>query len=175
MTEGWNLFLEKYLSEDEEKLKKAHDLSGQHNRGAMGYESFISQVAELAGTSNQKVQEYLDDNRPNTQLFELIKQLKPTYKIGMLSNAGDDWLAEMFTEEQIGLFDDIVLSFRYGVAKPDSAIYDLALKRLSVEPEETLFIDDAEKHCTGAQEAGMKTILYKDFIQLKRDIQSVLM
>jgi len=54
---------------------------------------------------------------PNTELLEFIRdELKPRYKIGFLSNVGDDLMDVLFTDEQQALFDDVVLSFSEGIA-----------------------------------------------------------
>ncbi|HAX04046.1 MAG TPA: hypothetical protein DCX77_00075, partial [Acidimicrobiaceae bacterium] len=54
------------------------------------------------------------------------------------------------------LFDEVVNTHRIGVAKPDKPAYLRAVSRLSVEPQNCLFIDDVEANVEGGQAAGLK-------------------
>jgi putative hydrolase of the HAD superfamily/hydrolase len=91
-----------------------------------------------------------------------------------LSNAGADWINELLDKNDVRLFDDIVLSYQHGVTKPSREIYLLAAKRLGLEPKECVFIDDAQRHCLAAKEAGMKAINYNDFEQMKTELEELL-
>lgn len=94
--------------------------------------------------------------------IEIIKGLKPQYKVSILSNA--DLNLEERIKDGIGihhLFDDIISSAVVGVAKPKHEIYELAAKRLELPPEECVFIDDAERNVTAAKEVGMMAIHFR--------------
>ena len=56
------------------------------------------------------------------------------------------------------LFDDVIESSVEGIRKPNPEIYKLACRRLSVEPEKCLFIDDLGINLKPAKKMGMKTI-----------------
>ena len=112
---------------------------------------------------------------PNRPLLDYIRvEIKPKYKIGIISNALGDILYEILLEEDLKLFDDIVISHRVGVAKPESAIYYFALKNLGVRADETVFIDDIEDFCEAARAVGIRAIHYQDFQQMKTDLESLL-
>jgi len=175
VTESWESFCQEYFSSDQEKLSMAHTVAGQLNSGQIGYDTFIDQVAELAGISSEKARDYIDKNICNAPLLDYIQsKLKSNYKIGMLSNAGDNWLSEMFTKEQLAIFDDVVLSYRVGITKPNAQIYELSAERLKVLATECVFIDDLEKHVSGAKAAGMQAIVYHDFAQMKTELEKIL-
>jgi HAD superfamily hydrolase (TIGR01509 family) len=55
--------------------------------------------------------------------------------------------------------DSFVLSFEHGLAKPDPAIFRLALDELGAAPEETLMVGDRSTHDGAGVEAGMPTLL----------------
>ena len=57
----------------------------------------------------------------------------------------------------IPLFDDVVISAEVGCRKPDPEIFQLALTRLGVRAEETLFIDDFAHNVAAARELGFRT------------------
>ena len=94
--------------------------------------------------------------------IQIIKGLKPQYKVSILSNA------DLNLEERIKdgmdihhLFDDIISSAVVGVAKPKHEIYELAAKRLELPVEECVFIDDAERNVTAAREVGMMAVHFR--------------
>jgi HAD superfamily hydrolase (TIGR01509 family) len=64
--------------------------------------------------------------------------------------------------DRLGLvdaFDEVILSFEVGLAKPDPAIYREALRRVDVEPNRAVFVDDQQKYCDGAASIGIETYL----------------
>lgn len=112
---------------------------------------------------------------PNEPLLTYVRtSLKPKYKIGIISNAAADWVSEILSKEDIKLFDDIVLSHKVGFAKPEAAIYEIALKNLDVRADESVFIDDIEPFCVAARSLGMKAIWYWDFEQMKKELEKLL-
>lgn len=64
--------------------------------------------------------------------------------------------------ERLGLvdaFDEVILSFEVGLRKPDPAIYREALRRVDVEPDRAVFVDDQQEYCDGAASIGIATYL----------------
>lgn len=174
-SEEWDRLCDKYFSESNEKQLEATKLMNQVNSAKISYDDFENQVAKLAGIDKNKVRQMLDENTPNEALFDYIKTtLKPKFKIGLLSNSGSDWLSELFSPDQLSLIDDFVLSFEVGLIKPDKEIFKLSANRLGVEPEEAVFIDDRIKHIKGANNAGMRGIVYKNFNDLKVQLTDLL-
>ncbi len=168
-------FRAEYLGDDVAKQTQMHDLDAAANRGVISYDEFIDKAAELAGIEPSQVRKFLDNTPPNKALLGHIRnQLKPDYKIGMLSNAADDWLNDLFTREEQELFDDVVLSYRYGLSKPDRRIYELAATNLGVEPHECIFVDDIERYCEAAREVGMQAIQFRTTEQVIHDIANLL-
>jgi putative hydrolase of the HAD superfamily len=94
----------------------------------------------------------------------LAEDAKPTlaalrlrHKLGLITNGpGTIQRAKI---ERFGLaeyFDVLIVSGEVGVAKPDPAIFRLALERLDVEPAQALFVGDAPEYDRrGAAAAGV--------------------
>lgn len=59
------------------------------------------------------------------------------------------------------IFDGIVISGIEKMMKPNRKIFELTLSRHSLEPSETLFIDDSEANIEAAKELGLNTHLFK--------------
>ncbi len=107
-------------------------------------------------------QKWRESWHPIEENIEIIKWLKPQYKVSILSNA--DLNLEERIKEGMGihhLFDDIISSAVVGIAKPKHGIYELAAERLKLPAEECVFIDDAERNITAAREVGMMAIHFR--------------
>ncbi|HVC36716.1 MAG TPA: HAD-IA family hydrolase [Candidatus Dormibacteraeota bacterium] len=174
-TEGWIAFRNQYFANQPQKLDKANQLLHRLDRGRYSYDIFIDDIAQLSGVPSQEVRARLDDNVPNRPLLEYIgNHLKGKYKIGMLSNAGDNWLETIFETAQLKMFDEIALSYETGHLKPHPEAYHQIAERLGALPSEVILLDDQPRHCEGAKAAGMKAILYRDFSQAKADLEKLL-
>lgn len=175
-TDGWLKFLDTYLL-DGDKRTQAKRLNHTVDKGQMAYGDFIDQVAGLAAVDRQKVNDMLTEHlAKNDLLFDYIStELKPKYKLGILSNiAMPDWFNEHFTEQELSLFDDILLSSEVGMVKPEPEIFRLSAKRLGFQPSECVLIDDREPNITAAEAVGMKGIFYRDFPQMKAELKKIL-
>lgn len=168
-------FYKRYFKQDHAKIalaEKSHDAS---NRGEITYEEFEKRLAEIAEISLEEAQGFLNNNPRNEALLSYIgTDLKQEYKIGFLSNASANWLADLFRPEDLALFDAVVLSYEEGYAKPEPQIYEIAAERLGVRLTECVFVDDRDNYLKGALQVGMKGILYKDFEAFKQELERVL-
>ena len=162
-TDGWKQIREMYFAQDSELLQRSLDMDKAVNVGMTSYDEFLKEISDMTGLSYAEVNSRLNGKSPNTQLFDYIRrELKPHYKIGMLSNAADNWLTELFEPDQVALFDEAVLSYQVGMVKPEPAMYEQIATKLGVLPENCLFIDDSERYCTAAKETGMEAIWHQD-------------
>jgi epoxide hydrolase-like predicted phosphatase len=160
--DAWFPFLNVYIKNSEIR-EQAEEALSRVGAGLISYEDFYEQLAKVLNVSQQEIKMKLTENPPDERLFEYIENnLKLNYKVGMLSNAGSNRMVELFGATRADLFDDVVLSYRFGMTKPEAAIYELAAKRLGVLPEECIFIDDQPRYCEGAEQVGMKSIHFED-------------
>jgi putative hydrolase of the HAD superfamily len=60
------------------------------------------------------------------------------------------------------LFDELIISAKVGMVKPDPRIFHLAVERLRVQPAEAIFIDDIEENVEAARGEGLIAIQYQD-------------
>jgi len=174
-TDGWLQFCETHLQNPVERAY-ARDLLGQHDRGFITLEEFAHKASELTNTSKEELMQVLSThNTKNKNLLDYIGRLKERgYKIGMLSNVGEDWLDKFLSEDERKLFDDILLSYKVGLTKPDPLIYQMSADHLELLTQECVFIDDRMVCIDGAITAGMQGIMYEDFLQLESDLDRLL-
>ncbi|MCL4397592.1 HAD family phosphatase [Patescibacteria group bacterium] len=112
--------------------------------------------------------------KADPQIIELIKSLKPKYKIGCLSNNFSFWGQAAKSQAYMSLFDTIVISADVGLAKPDPEIYLLTAKKLGVAPEECVFIDNLGSNVRGAESVGMQGITFNNAEELKKELEGFL-
>jgi epoxide hydrolase-like predicted phosphatase len=98
---------------------------------------------------------------PEPQMVEAVRSVRQSgIKTGLLSNS---WSTSHYDRELLGeLFDDVVISAEVHLHKPDPAIFELACKRLAIEPGESIFVDDLRENIEGAQAVGMVGLLHRE-------------
>jgi putative hydrolase of the HAD superfamily len=174
-SEGLLPFLNKYFGRDPQTLQRLTELNKQVDAGLVTAEAFSQTLAALAYISADQVRAQIEHNVPDEALLRYIKEeLKPHYKIGMLSNSAHNRLGQIFKPEHIALFDVIVLSYQVGAAKPDPKPYQVIIERLALTPQECLLIDDQPRYVEGAEAVGMRALLYRSFEQMRRELNEVL-
>jgi putative hydrolase of the HAD superfamily len=110
----------------------------------------------------------------DAQMVGLVRRLRRRYRTGLLSNASarePDWLVERYGLD--GLFDVIVLSAAVGFAKPDPAVYELALERLGTAAEATVFVDDYQPNVAVAMAMGFQGIHFSGYEELLPALQNL--
>jgi epoxide hydrolase-like predicted phosphatase len=99
------------------------------------------------------------DVTPDPRMVNLIRGLRGHYRLGLLSNTSATDPQRILGRYGLdGLFDEVILSAAVGLAKPDPAIYRLALARLGTAPEATVFIDDWEPNVRAAADVGIQAL-----------------
>ena len=173
-SDGWLPFKSKYFGHNQHLLQDVSDLSKQSDAGLISFHDFIQGVAKLAGVSTDEAYRQIENNVADSQLFNYISTLKANYKIGMLSNAAENWLDEMFSPEQTALFEAVALSYESGYVKPQPEAYKIIADRLGVKVDECLFVDDQERYCTAATDVGMQAVWFINTDQAIADIDRLL-
>ena len=108
----------------------------------------------------------------NSSIEILDKLKKHNYECYVLSN----WSAETFVGMTndfpfLRLFNGLLISGEDKLMKPDAAIYELAISRFNLIPQETVFIDDKLENIEAAKKLNLKTIHLVDpnIIELEID------
>jgi putative hydrolase of the HAD superfamily len=136
-------------------------------------------VAAACGLDAELLPELRRDFWGNEQLDEqlvsFIRDLRPRYKTAILSNAWPG-ARQLFTEV-LGLgdvVDEMIISCEEGVAKPDARIFQIAVDRLGVEPEEAVFVDDVAVNVHRARAFGLQAILFENSQQAVAAVRNLL-
>jgi putative hydrolase of the HAD superfamily len=124
---------------------------------------------------NEIFQEANSTLRIRPEMVSYIEELKKKYKIAILSNFTSG--LEKLLKDVLNvhhLFDVVVSSYNLKISKPDPKIYYHTLEKLNVKAEEAVFIDDMERNTKAAEALGIKSIVFKDFEQFKKDLSKIL-
>jgi 2-haloacid dehalogenase len=83
-----------------------------------------------------------------------------------------NWSHELFPAAPrlfpvLGLLDDIVVSGTEKVAKPDPAIYEIAVARAGLPAADLVFVDDKEPNVAAAIEFGLDGVLFTGADELR--------
>lgn len=160
-------FLSNVVSDFETHRDYLKDLGNQADYGLISEKDFYRGVAEVSGMGADEVENGLSEHTLNEKLIDYIKKLGTNYNIGIISNIGRGAFVRYFSDIEVKeLFDDVVLSSEVGMIKPHPEIYELAAERLGFDTTECLFIDDIEDNVLGAEEVGMKGIVYENVNQV---------
>ena len=144
------------------------------------FDELFAKESKLAGheiRGKEVISMLSGDLRP--KMVELLKLCKEQYKVACITNnvkagrgpgmSSDDDKASKVAKV-MELFDNVIESSVEGIRKPNPEIYKLACQRISVEPENCLFIDDLGINLKPAKELGMKTIKVLSEAQALKDI-----
>ena len=97
--------------------------------------------------------------RPFDGVLELLRDLRPRYALGLLTNGPSDMQWPKI--ESLGIaerFDAIVVAGDVGIYKPDRRVFEIMLDRLHVEPGAAIYTgDNYDVDIVGARAAGMRT------------------
>jgi putative hydrolase of the HAD superfamily len=104
--------------------------------------------------------DFFSGDRLDGALIEYIASLRPGLRTALISNAWSSIRRVMGTAAGDSVFDELVISSEVGLAKPDAAIFHLALERLGTPAEGTLFVDDMPRNLSAAHAVGFRTILF---------------
>ena len=153
-----------------------YEWNAQHDNGrpvAEGTEELIAQYPKW----EKEIRLYYDDfmkmmGGQIPGMEELVKELKAKgFRVFGLSN----WSVETFALVRpvypvLDLMEDMIISGRERVMKPDHRIFELALQRFGIKASESAFIDDNPNNVQAANEVGIRGILFQSREQLVKEL-----
>lgn len=140
--------------------------------GQVTTEDAWAYVAQTLGASDEDIagmrRDFFAGDVLDRDLIGLIQSLRPRYKTGVISNAMPDARESLSDRINGDTFDQLVFSAEEGVKKPDPVIYQRALERMGVVPEQSIFVDDMLLNVEGARAVGMCAIQYVEGLNVKK-------
>ena len=154
--------------------------SDTYHQGKMSNEDFYKQACELLQTCAIDQQQFFNSfnsviSHIREDMLDLIEELRTKNKIKVLclSNVNfSHWqyLKQLYPKI-LESFDDYILSFEVHLTKPDTRIFDLAIKKTGCKPKEILFIDDGLNNVRSASEKGINGIKFTNLENLRLELK----
>ena len=165
----------------EEGIKKIADssLEKKFAEGKIGIDDYIDQLNNIFNNAKneltlQRVKEIW--KHPFTKIDStenILDSLRGQTDIFLLSNTNP--LHILAVKEKypalIPKFQKKIYSYDAGTSKPDQKIYEYALERTGVKPENSIFIDDLEENVDSARELGFYVHQYHNQEELINFLQ----
>ncbi len=128
--------------------------------GIITYDELLTSIADEFGVDKQNI---VDDWNSfivlNEELVEMIKTIRDSASVALLSNASKGFVESLF--EKYGLthlFDKMVISCNIGIAKPDKEIYKYCVSLFDGDFDEIYMIDDNIANVEAAAEIGITPV-----------------
>jgi HAD superfamily hydrolase (TIGR01549 family) len=144
------------------------DFAGDPGIGELTEAEVRAHVQLHLALSDEQAHEYMRDfwtwycGTLDQELFDWFAARRGRFRTGIVSNSGPGAREAERHHGFEAITDDIVYSHEVGLAKPDPEIYALAARRLGVEPQEIVFLDDSQRCVDGARAAGWHAVLHVD-------------
>lgn len=121
----------------------------------------VSSIAQLDMPVDAFARAYCDIFTPIPTTLDMIRRLKPRYRLALLSNTSE-WHFEYGIKpvEVFPLFETVTLSYEVGAMKPARAIFDDALHKLGLPASTCAYIDDLQENVDAAAALGMSAVRY---------------
>ncbi len=160
-------WFEEHFAEKGDELRSQY--MPQADRGHISQESLFAELSRLARVPADQIEkDWMSHVTFNIELIALIRELKSSYKIGLLSNAIVPFFYTVLAlSGTLDLYDSVIVSSEVGYAKPEPEIYQIMLERLKVKPKGALMIDDNQANLYGAATVGMPGHLYTSVQELR--------
>lgn len=100
-------------------------------------------------------------------LMEAAAARAPIYAI--TNFPAEQWPRTVESYPFLTRFQDVVVSGRERLVKPDPAIFDLLIARNGLAAGDCLFIDDSPRNVVAARGVGMDAVLFTDTATLQAD------
>ncbi|WP_026023085.1 HAD family hydrolase [Paenisporosarcina sp. TG20] len=130
-------------------------------------ESFFDEYPPKYRLPRNDIQDFWNTNFPNCfsinqNTINIVNTIKMHVKVAIITNGSTQrQIAKIINTNLNSYFNTIIISEEVGFSKPDKRIFELALNRLNVQPEDALFVgDDIEKDIDGCQNANIQGIWF---------------
>jgi glucose-1-phosphatase len=108
---------------------------------------------------------------PIPEMLALVNQLQGAQRLFILSDTNEEhWqhVAKHYLDP--ALFEDVFLSHRLGMVKPDPRLFGHVLQAVACPPAHAVFIDDTLENVTAARSFGLKAFLYTSAFDLASEL-----
>jgi len=161
-----------------ELVYKNSDLTHRFETGSVSNQEFFEELSEICElkVSYDELKKIYSENKftPVEGMEKLIEELKGKYKIGLLSNTSS-WDYDYILKDTpiVKTFNTITTSFGVKAMKPNPKIFEDALNKLKLRPEECIYTDDILEYVEAAKKIGMKAVQFTTIEKFESDLKEL--
>jgi putative hydrolase of the HAD superfamily len=182
LTNAWdhgerNLAIERFLLEKPEFETRHKELVSEFEEGRLTLDEYLAHTVfyqPRTFTAEDFKRFMFSLSKPSPGVLEVARSLSGKFLMATINNESRE--LNQYRIQNFGLtecFDFFVSSCFVGMRKPEERIFRLSLDLTQQDPTECCFIDDRPVNIEGAAKAGMRTVLMRDPIQLRKDLQNL--
>ncbi|HEX3095509.1 MAG TPA: HAD family phosphatase [Patescibacteria group bacterium] len=171
-TEVYWPWLQKMDANFEQNKSQYDIIANQCDKGEIDIEEYARKISELTNLKQEEVIPLMQEQFVlKKEVVELISQLKQNYKIGLISDANEDFVNSLFRKHSLfQYFDEMLISSKLHVTKAGPEIFKIFLDRAQTKPNDMIFIDDNPRNTEIAKSLGIHGISYSDFDQFQSEL-----
>ncbi|RZS53043.1 HAD family hydrolase [Sphaerotilus mobilis] len=162
-----------------ERIFKGYtDAWGRFDHGTIEVPELVEALAVQSGLSAAEMQRLVDavpaalEPLPDTVAW-LDRLRAAGHRLFYLSNMPAPFADQLEARHAfLGHFESGVFSGRVQLAKPDAAIFRLALERFGIAAEDTVFFDDHPANVDAARALGLHAVLFQNAAQAEADLRA---
>jgi glucose-1-phosphatase len=147
------------ISDAQERIHQLLERKDEFETGKIDVQSYVAWALDVLGsdaTHDEFCHAWQQIFTPNEPMLATIRQLvKNGHRLIIFSNINGihcPWVFENFPD--LSLFHGAVLSHETGFIKPQPEIYQYAMERYGLIPEQTPYIDDLPQNIAAGRELG---------------------
>jgi len=154
------------------------DILTRFETGLISNQEFFEELSKICALNipYEELKEIYSKDKftPVEGMTDLIKKLQEKYKIGLLSNTGSwDFDYILISAPIVKTFDTITTSFEVKAMKPNRKIFEDALNKLNLKPEECVYTDDILEYVEMAKSLGINAFQFTDAEKFKLDLKKL--
>ena len=183
-TNGWDRHeraraIERFGLEVDDFERRHEDAAGTFEAGGMTIDEYLDYTVfcEDRPFSREEFKEFMRAcSRPFTESIQVARDLAAARRhvLMTLNNESAELnVHRLRTFGLVPLFSAFFSSCWVGAVKPARRIYEVARDLSQADPKRSVFIDDRPQNLTPAAALGMRTVLFQDAAQLRRDLAAL--
>lgn len=157
---------------------KSPGLVYDYAAGKITQDMFWQRVTKYLNVDKKVTQDmektWFNSYKIRKEMPEIIEKLRRNYKVVVVSgNLRErvEFLNKKFNLHKI--FDSYFYSFDYGTNKPSADLCKFVFRKLRIDPEECVMIDDNKKYLLNVKKLRVKIIQFSNPNNLKKDLKNL--
>jgi putative hydrolase of the HAD superfamily len=183
-TNGWDRHersraIQKFALDGEDFERRHEDAVGTFEAGRMTLDEYLDDTVfcEKRAFSRDEFKAFMRaQSEPFPESIQVARELAEARRHVLMTLNNESAELNVHRLRSFGLvplFTAFFSSCWVGAVKPSRRIYEVARDVSQADPARSVFIDDRPQNLTPAAALGMKTVLFKDAPQLRRDLAAL--